>query len=291
MIDNLKYFPRKTIIQLFNEVFDQLPTILAEVAPNGWEQGPYYPLFHFSAEEELLRTMLHKLTKTQYEQRFGVLAHQYTGNVHSEDTDLATFFKNFVFTHQPKPCNPEKELCSLFVDALSSISHSGRFAREHDNFFYEVNPPVAHSAAEIVARDKGIMTEKPYFLPHMPVEKRFLITEANLIPLMRYLFRALQKTDFRWEYVDDEALEFIEFYYANQAGKTDDSTPYYATKEDYKLGITSSPNLDDFFKEVDKELPSEAVVAYEDVFEDWPKGFPLDKDYYLEWYKKLNASK
>src|SRR5690606_18337612 len=125
MIGNLKYLPRKTIIQLFNEVFDQLPTILAEVAPNGWEQGPYYPLFHFSAEEDLLQTMLRKVIKTQYEQRFGVLRHQ-----QSEHVDLETLFKNFIHTHQPKPFDPEKELCSLFVNALSAISLSGRFTRE-----------------------------------------------------------------------------------------------------------------------------------------------------------------
>ena len=118
-----------------------------------------------------------------------------------------------------------------------------------------------------------------------------LISEANLIPLIRHLFRALRKTDFNWEYIDDEAFEFIEYYHAHQAGEIDDPTPYYANKRDYELGITSSPNLDDYFKEVDKELPTEAVVAYEDVFGEWPKGFPLDKDYYLEWYKKLNTDK
>lgn len=291
MIDNLKYLPRKTIIQLFDEVFDELPTILAEVAPDGWEQGPYYPLFHFSLEEELLREMLSELTKAQYEQRFGVLKHHYSDGIFSGDVDLETLFKNFAVTYELKPFNPEKELCSLFVDVLSSMSHSGKFARGHEPFFYEVNPPVAHTAAEIVAKDKGITTEKPHRLPLIHWDKRILITEANLIPLMRYLFRALRKTDFHWEYVDYEALEFIEFCNAHQAGEIDDSTPYYASKKDHELGITSSPNLDDYFKEADRGLPSEAVVAYDDVFGEWPKGFPIDKDYYLEWYKKLNPGK
>ncbi|WP_257667968.1 hypothetical protein [Parapedobacter tibetensis] len=286
MIDNLKYLPRKTIIQLFNEVFDQLPRVLADVAPDGWEQGPYYPLFHFSPEEELLRTLLSKLAKTQYEQRFGVLKHQY-----SDAVDLETLFKNFAFTHEPKPFYPEKELCSLFVDALSAICHSGKFNRENDTFFYEVNPPVAHSAAEIVARDKGITTERPYHLPFIPWEKRILIIEANLIPLMRYLFQALHKTDFHWEYVDYEVLEFIGYCSAYQAGETKDLAPYYANENDHKLGITSAPNLEDYFKQVDKELPSDAVVAYVDVFGKWPNGFPLDKDRYLEWHKKLNTDK
>ena len=141
MIDNLKYLPRKTIIQLFNEVFDQLPTILAEVAPDGWEQGPYYPLFHFSAEEESLRALLYKVTKTQYQQRFGVLKHQYSGNAYADDMELDTLLKNFAFTYERKPFYPEKELCSLFVEALHSMCHNGRFTREQDTFFYEVTPP------------------------------------------------------------------------------------------------------------------------------------------------------
>ncbi len=291
MIIDLKYLPRKTIIQLFNEVFDQLPTVLAEVAPNGWEQGPYYPLFHFSREEELLQTILHHVTKTQYEQRFGTLKHHYSGKVHAADVDLETLLRNLDFQYQPRPSSPEKELCSLFVDALRIIANGGKFTRKEDPFFYEVNPPVVHTAAKIVARDKGIIADKPYSLPIIPWEKRVLITEANLIPLMRYLFRALPKTDFHWEYIDYEALEFIEFYHAHQAGEVDDSTPYYTSKENFKLGITGSPNLNDYFEEADKELPHDAVVAYDDVFGAWPKGFPINKDDYLEWYKKLNSSK
>src|SRR5690606_17070408 len=112
--------------------------------------------------------------------------------------------------------------------------NGGKFTREDDQFLYEVNPPVVHSAAEIVARDKGITTEKPFRLPFIHWEKRFLITEANLIPLMRYLFQALPKTDFHWEYVDSDALEFIEFCDNHRAGKIDNSAPYYASEKDFK---------------------------------------------------------
>lgn len=286
MIDNVKYLPRKTIIQLFNNVFGRLPSILEDLAPDGWEHSAYYPLFHFSPEEELLRALLAKLTKIQYEQRFGVLKHQ-----HHEAVDLETLTKNFVFTHEPQPCYPEMELCSLFVDALSAMCHDGVFTRADDPFFYEVNPPVAHSAAEIVARDREILTKKPYSLPMMPWDKRILIIEANLIPLMRYLFQALPSTDFHWEHLDFDVFDFIEYCETYQAGTTEELAPFYATDKDRKLGITSTPNVDDYFKGIDRELPSDPVVAYVDILGEWPKGFPPVKSYYLEWYEKLKRGK
>ncbi len=283
MMENIKYLPRKTIIQLFNDVFDQLPEILAEVAPNGWEHGAYYPLFHFSPEEEGVKAFFGELTRVQYRQRFGVLKH--------EDTDIMDFeslAKNFKFTYRPKPFYPEQELCSLFANALSSMCHTGKFSRKDSDFFYEVNPPVAHRAAEIVAREKGIVTKKPYRLPFVPWEKRSLISEANLMPLMRHLFKALPNTDFTWEYLDYEVFEFIEYCNAYQSGDREQQAPYYASKRDAELGITSTPNLDDFFKQLDKELPSDSAVAYFDVFGKWPEGFPPVKEHYLRWYKKFN---
>lgn len=286
MIDYLKYLPRKTIIQLFNEVFDQLPEILAEVAPDGWEHSPYYPLFHFSPEQAALLAMLDKLITLQYRQRFGALKHD-----NSEVFDLKSMAKKFEFDYRPEPFHPEKELCSLFTDALSFISHRGNLYLEGSESFYEVNPPVAFSAAEIVARDKGIVTEKPFRLPMIHWEKRILIIEANLIPLMRYLFRALPNTDFKWEYIDDEIFGFIEYCDAYQAGDAEELEPYYATKRDHELGITSTPKLEDYFDRIDKELPSDAVVAYFDVFGTWPEGFPPVKEHYLERYEKIKARK
>ncbi|GGC38000.1 hypothetical protein GCM10011386_32630 [Parapedobacter defluvii] len=282
MIENIKYLPRKTIIQLFNEVFDQLPEILADVAPDGWESSAYYPLFHFSPEEEGLKALLNELTKVQYRQRFGVLTHQDTHIV-----DFESLTKNFKFTYRPQPFDPEQELCSLFVDALSCMCHDGKFYHKDSDFFYEVNPPVVQKAAEIVARDKGIVTEKPYQLPFIPWEKRILIHEANLMPLMRHLFKALPATDFTWEYLDYEAFDFIEYCNTYQSGNQEQREPYYASKRDRELGITSIPNLDDYFKQVEKELPSDAVVAYSDTFGKWPEGFPPAKDHYLRWYKKF----
>lgn len=286
MIDNIKYLPRKTIIQLFNEVFDQLPEILAEVAPDGWEQSAYYPLFHFSPEEEAIMALLNEVTKVQYQQRFGVLRH-----LNTDFVDIESLIKKFKFDYYPKPFHPERELCSLFVDALSSMCHTGKFALENSDFFYEVNPPVAHKAAEIVARDKGFITEKPYKLPCIPWQKRILILEANLLPLMRYLFKALPITSFKWEYLNYEVFDFIDYCNTYQSGVDQECPPYYASKRDYELGITSTPNLDDYFKQLDKELPSDPVVAYFDTFGKWPDGFPAVKDYYLGWYKKLNADK
>src|SRR3546814_18984490 len=105
------------------------------------------------------------------------------------------------------------------------MCHSGRFTREQDTFFYEVNPPVVHMAAEIVARDKGITPEVPHRLHVMHWEKRMLINEANLIPLIRNLFRALSKTDFNWEFVDNDALECIEYYLYQKQGEINNTTP------------------------------------------------------------------
>ena len=286
MIESLKYLPRKTIIQLFNEVFDQLPELLAEVAPDGWEHSAYYPLFHFSPEEEALRAMLNNLTRTQYQQRFGAQKYR-----NSAIVDLESLFKNLEFTLHPKPFYPEQELCSLFVEAISGMCHGGKFCLADSEYCYEVNPPVAHTAAQIVARDKGIVTKKPYRLPMIQWEKRILISEANLMPLMRYLFKALSNTDYKWEYLDYEVFDFIG--YCNNYQSDDDSTqiPYYATKRDEELGITSIPKLEDYFTQASKELPSDPVVAYADVFGEWPKGFPPEKEHYLEWYKKYNPSK
>lgn len=293
MIDNLKYLPRKTIIKLFHEVFDQLPSILEEVAPNGWAQSAYYPLFHFSRQEKILQKMLHCLTKAQYQQLFGTSRYQKTDNVDFEpNTDVESITENFLsVTYDIESFNPEAELCSLFAEALCSICFNGKFFRQDSDFLYEINPPVAHKAAHIVARDKGIVTDRECNFPFVPWDKRILIREANLMPLMRYLFQALPKTDFTWEYLDYSALEFIGNYHAYQAGERDETNPYHASKRDFELGIESAPNLDDYFKQAQKELPTDGTAAYFDVFGEWPKGFPMDKNLYLEWYEKLNAGK
>lgn len=284
--DYVKYLPRKTMIQLFSEVFEQLPAVMADVAPDGWEESPYYPLFHFSPEESMLRALLDRTILVQYEQRFGVLKHGQSGA-----TDVESLFKQFRYEHRPEPVHPELELCGLFSEALRKMTIGSKFVLGESAYLYEVNPPVADMAAVIAARDAGILTEKPFQLPYVRWEKRTLVMEANFIPLMRHLFRALKATDFHWEYVDGEALDFIDYCKRFEAGQAADAPPYYASEQDHRLGITGSPKLDDCFSRVEKELPDDAVVAYTDVFGEWPKGFPVDKDYYLAWYDRLSADK
>jgi|GEM_PF-5990100 len=293
VIENIKYFPRKTIIQLFNEVFHQLPEILADLAPEGWEHSAYYPLFHFSPEEQLVIDLLKQLIIQQYQQQFGKSKHQKTERLDFDSLiDFEPLIKKFEYYAQPRPFHPEQELCALFAEALSSMCNSGKFGLEDSDFIYEVNPPVAHKAAEIVARDLGITTAKPYRLPFIPWEKRTLISEVNFMPLQRYLFKAIRNTNFSWQPFDYEIFEFIDYYYNNyDPSDLQKQDPYYASDLDCELGIESTPNLDDYFRDLAKKLPEDSIVAYFDVFGKWPENFPPTKAFYLEWYKKLNIGK
>lgn len=286
MIDNFKYLPRKTIIQLFDELFDKLPELQSEVAPDGWENSQYYLLFHYSEEEKMLESILDSVMLTRFRQRFGEAIYR-----SEEPFNIDLLLKNCHYSYKPDTYYPERELCTLLAEAISCLGHLGRFLHPDSTYFYEVNPPVAHKAAEIVARDKGILTDKPFMLPDIPWRKRRLIGEVNLIPFMRYLFRALPRTGFEWGAIDYTVLEFIEDCERAKSGNYDSDIPYYANDRDAELGITSTPKLEHYFDNVEKEMPSDATVAYVDVFGDWPKGFPPEKEFYLELYEKLKSRK
>src|SRR5690606_36939869 len=295
LLNNYKLLPRRVMISVFTDLFKILPELIEELTPQGWEKSVYHALFHLNAREYFFEKLYYKVIDHNFEVQFGTDSRIQKTGVLSDNPSEEEIWEWLnaigpIKAHYKKePYSPELELASLLSETLVFISSCLYFQSKDSDLWLEVHPEVAGNAAAIVARDLEIFEgssnmqfSKIYWY------KRMLIHNVKWLPLMKIIIRAFQKTEYSLVYVDTELLHIIdEHLHADH--EAPNKIPNYKNKEHYRLGITSDPDMDEVFDNTARELPSEAVVAYFDVYGDWPTGYQPTKEEYLAWYNKLKG--
>lgn len=297
LLNNHKLFPRKAMTNVFTDLFKILPELMEELAPEGWKKSAYHALFHLDAREHFFEQLYYRVIDHNFDlqhgtdsriQKMGVLSENPTDE---EIWDVLNTIGTIKSTFKKESYSPELELASLLAEALFLISRDLYFQSKDSDYWLEVHPDVAQNAATIAASDVGIFEGASYMqFPKIYWYKRTLIRKIKWLPLLKILIRAFQKTDYSLVYVDIELLSIIDEH-LNEDTDASNKVPNYKNKEHYRLGITSDPDIDEVFDNTARELPSEAVIAYFDVYGDWPPGYPPTKEEYFELYNKLENNR
>lgn len=293
LLNNHKHFPRKAMISVFTDLFKILPELIEELAPEGWDKSVYHALFHLNVREHFFEQLFYRVIDHNFELQYGTDSRiQKTGILSDNPTneeiwDVLNTIGTIETRYKKKPYSPEQELASLLAETLFLISRDLYFQSKDSDYWLEVHPEVATNAAAIVARDLGIFEGLSYIqFPKIDWDKRMLIRKVKWLPLMKIVIRAFQKTEYSLVYIDFNLMEIIDNCLNEDPSN---QIPYYKDKTHYQLNIPSDPEIDEIFVNAAKELPSESVVAYFDVYGDWPPGYPPTKEEYLAWYNKLES--
>src|SRR5690606_34474810 len=293
LLNNHRLFPRKAMIDVFTDLFKILPELIDELTPEGWEKSTYHALFHLNAREHFFERLYYRVIDHNFDLQYGTDPRIRKTGILSENPtdeeiwDVLNTIGTIKSDYKKQPNSPELELASLLAETLFFISRCLYFQSKDSDHWLEVHPEVASNAAAIVARDLGIFEGRSYMkFPHIYSFKRRLIRKIKWLPLMDIVIRALQNTNYSFVYVDYELLEVIDNY-LNDEEDASSKIPNYKNMEHYRLGITSDPDLDEVFDNAARALPSEAVIAYFDVYGDWPQGYPPIQEEYFAMYKKL----
>ncbi len=293
LLNNHQHFPRKAMINVFTDLFKILPELIGELTPEGWEKSAYHALFHLNAREHFFEKLYYKVIDHNFDLQHGTDSRVRKTGVLSENPidqeiwEVLNTIDPITTSYEKRPYSPELELASLFAETLFFLSRCLYFQSKDSEEWLEVHPEVASNAATIVARDLGIFEGRSYTqFPRIYGYKRMLIRKVKWLPLMKILIGAFQKTEYSLVYIDYELLEVIENH-LNEPNETSKKIPNYKNREHYQLGITSDPDIDEVFNNASRELPSEAVIAYFDVYGDWPQGYPPTQEEYFALYKKL----
>lgn len=284
------------MISVFTDLFKILPELIEELTPEGWEKSAYHALFHLNAREHFFEQLYYRVIDHNFELQYGTDSRiEKTGVLSDNPTDeeiwdVLNTMGRVETSYKKGKYSPELELAALFAETLSMMSRCLYFQSKDSNYWLDVHPEVAKNAAAIVARDLRIFEGFSYMqFPHIYWDKRRLTHKVKWLPLIEIVIRAFQKTEYSLVYVDIELLEIMD----NQLNEDDNALnkiPNYKDKMHYQLGILSNPDLDEVFANTAKELPSEAVVAYFDVYGDWPQGYPPTKEEYLALYNRLEGN-
>lgn len=279
------------MISVFTDLFKILPELIEELTPEGWDKSAYHALFHLDAREHFFEQLYHRVIDHNFELQYGTDSRvRKTGVLSDNPTDQEIWevlktIGSIDTSHEKKSYSPELELASLLSETLVMISRSLYFQSKDSDYWLEVHPEVTKNAAAIVARDLGIFEGLSYMqFPNIYWYKRMLIRKIKWLPLMKIVIRAFQKTEYSLVYLDLELMEIIDNCLNEDPSN---KIPYYKDMTHYQLGITTDIGIDETFVSAAKELPAESVVAYFDVYGDWPPGYPPTKEEYLALYNKF----
>lgn len=279
------------MINVFTDLFKILPELIQELTPEGWEKSAYHALFHLNAREHFFEQLYYRVVDHNFDLQYGTDSRiRKTGVLSENPTDeeiweVLNTIAPIKTSYKKQSYSPELELASLLAETLFYISRCLYFQSRDSDEWLEVHPDVASNAAAIVARDLGIFEGRSYMqFPNIDSHKRILLHKIKWLPLMKILIKAFQKTEYSLVYMDLDLLEAVDHCLNEDPAN---QIPNYKDKIHYQWGITSDPEINEVFTNIARELPPEAVVAYFDVYGDWPPGYPPTKEEYLALYNKL----
>ncbi len=234
--------------------------VVAEIAPEGWENSPLLAVFHPSVEQVHRESVqLHRNIKSLTTAR--------SDRPRSAEPTLEEIRASW----QERPVAREREVRELVTRCLWDVFSDNHDVVTPDRRLIDIGSfrGAAGFLADLVNRDIGTAEYgyMDFYLGTIWVSRR-----ASLIPVYTMIFRRLEAQGFDWEYVFPRL-------YAVRLGSTDDVDSSEKSADDDEQETTEMDQiLEEGYRESLEEAkdrpPPDTIQAYHHVYGCFPRGWP-----------------
>jgi hypothetical protein len=247
--------------------------IRLELAPNGWAQSPLLAAFHPTVDQVWQETMaLQKGLRELSESRNKKDAGGNATPVATREEIAASWIEN--------PVDEQRELTSLMGECLWDIFSDNHAVVTGDGRVADLGS-FRGSSAFIAKFISGENTdgEKNFYMGSWMIDKR-----VDLGPVYRLIFTRLRAEDCAWRYsfpriylvkfdLPGELKHEFESYSASEGfgaeGKRTENDAEHARQEAELEQLDKAARA-----EARARQPPETILAYFDIFGQWPRGWP-----------------
>lgn len=273
-----KKLPKKVTMHLLRTVYAQLDSLLDELTEGKeWRDTVYH--FFFSYTEAEIKARFHQINTTAIE--FYKLLGKPIPTLSYKDQAEDEMIREI----QKTASTPHDELIGLILYTLSTTSLYGLYYQPHDvHTTYFVHVPKLDKFSAAAYEEVGLSFTKAMTQTSIIREKQPLISQVDLSPIYRALFAALRETGYRWKYhnLPLEALMNIHIDPQMDTQDLEDITMHVLSDlADTTGNFDITGTTDQIFAQMQQEVPPDILVAYFDVFKQWPPGYPPKKEDYI----------
>lgn len=238
----LSFDPSKVLEDLLVKLFRGIPTLLGQLAPEGFDKSPYFLIYNQPLEKEYVLNL------------HAEIFHFFWNKDKSDqarDPKLKSF-EEYEKLYRGKHVDASADMAKILCLALDTIKTSGFFAitKTNEPFGFEClmkYPDILNNAGKRAGFVKNARRRYFGYSPSLnPIPKDL---EA---PLFNYIFSALKEMGIDWCYHNSMLAYYVRLADGN--------------------GHLEKTWFNQFTK-ARKEVPNE-VVAYFDINSTWPPGYP-----------------
>lgn len=274
----MKYeeLPEEVCEQLIIELFQALPDLLQQVAPNGFSNSELVYVYHPKPEQQYKEYRHSQLQLITLQRRL-------KKPVNVEPTKS---YEEFLQEIETKPAEEHHELVSIYGDCLWNIFSNNHTVFNKNGQSYDLGSwrgsgrfiaDVINKLQLVPARTFDYLD---FYMGHFMTEQR-----ADLTVVYEFIFRKLKAKYLDWEHSFSRMglvnLSHDKDVPGDMANYDPATAVQQQLEEDKKQAATDQfqQKLDDFYdEEFDKARyakPSQEVMAYYNVYGHWPSGHPL----------------
>lgn len=265
-LEKSDYIPVSTerYFELVIELLDQLPVLLNEIAPNGFEKSIYHQVFYPSLEQAY--------EAYKYRQMKQYLKLKCKSQI--VDSKLFQTKDEFLKTYVPALPNLELEALAVYVAALSDIFSDLSIVHDRHGNCFELH--LAFSDFIFLASHVTTAVNSFYSINELFPSYRY--TEVDIQAIYRFIFRYLHSQGLDYQYLSYQEKFKTEWQ--------EMSNPYSDLSIEARLEASNGQistemveEMDEISKYIDKHDMMSAmdtppvVAAYLDVYGHWPEGY------------------
>lgn len=156
------------------------------------------------------------------------------------------------------------------------------FNKKNTEVGYNLEPNELNYYSFELAENLELVPEGYFAFPEIIIDKYRFIDLTDLTPIFRYIFEILIELKYDWQYSSLQHIFLIELYKKQQF----ELQEFGHIRTKLPPSLISSPTEEEIdikkiFNQAAKELPSDEMVAYFEIYKKWPAGYPPDLEEYM----------
>lgn len=277
----MKYIelPEEECEGLLTELFQSIPQLLQQVAPNGFANSVLVSVFHPSPQQQYKEYRHSKLQLILLQRRLKK----------SADAEPTKSYEQFLKEVEPSPVDEQYETVSIFGDCLWNIFSNNHTIYNQQAESYDLGSWRSSGGfiADVINKLQ-LVPGRTFDYMDFYMGNVWTKDRTNLRAIYEFIFTRLKEKGLDWEF-SFPRMGIVNFNTSNDTEPAPENynpatalQQHLEQQQKQEEANKLQQELDEVYnKEFDKaryEKPSQEVMAYYNIYGHWPEGHPLNEN-------------
>ncbi|MBL1410976.1 hypothetical protein [Sphingobacterium faecale] len=257
MAERTTYLKSKVLHHVMERLYIQLPEMMCELAPEGWNNSPYHFPFELMEQEREILYSSYEITARAFEQQFGRCPRKYLEDA-ADTMDL-------IFKTNPYRDNVS-EMAYLIEFALAQLTQQGLLFKTNDPaHYYIIDELDIAEQSYILGMELTLPEMNFHTIASLSPARHELLFHLDLSLLYAHILEIFAQINYDWRYYNEALkLEWIGWQVAKIVNRTD------GEKSHNSLWAKLSESI----RSITRAQPPNEIIAYIGTHDRLPIGYP-----------------